>query len=233
MKKFCLLIFLVTLTVGAQQINPDEILTKVKEKINKVNDYSVQANVKVDVDFLRVPETKATIYFKQPDKVKMESDGFALIPRQGFNFSPLMLLKEDYTAVFAKEDTLEGNEIYLIKILPLSDSTDVVLSNLWIDKNNFVVHKVMTTTKKSGTVQIDLKYDKQIDYALPSEMKISFNLDRMNIPQTAMEGSQGDQKSKTNKNMSGRVIVTYSNYNINLGLTDEFFIEENGKSIRK
>jgi outer membrane lipoprotein-sorting protein len=38
MKKFCLLIFLVTLTVGAQQINPDEILTKVKEKINKVND---------------------------------------------------------------------------------------------------------------------------------------------------------------------------------------------------
>jgi hypothetical protein len=91
----------------------------------------------------------------------------------------------------------------------------------------------MTTTKKSGTVQIDLKYDKQIDYALPSEMKISFNLDRMNIPQTAMEGSQGDQKSKTNKNMSGRVIVTYSNYNINLGLTDEFFIEENGKSIRK
>jgi outer membrane lipoprotein-sorting protein len=218
MKKFCLLIFLVTLTVGAQQINPDEILTKVKEKINKVNDYSVQANVKVDVDFLRVPETKATIYFKQPDKVKMESDGFALIPRQGFNFSPLMLLKEDYTAVFAKEDTLEGNEIYLIKILPLSDSTDVVLSNLWIDKNNFVVHKVMTTTKKSGTVQIDLKYD---------------NLDRMNIPQTAMEGSQGDQKSKTNKNMSGRVIVTYSNYNINLGLTDEFFIEENGKSIRK
>jgi hypothetical protein len=64
-------------------------------------------------------------------------------------------------------------------------------------------------------------------------MKISFNLDRMNIPQTAMEGSQGDQKSKTNKNMSGRVIVTYSNYNINLGLTDEFFIEENGKSIRK
>jgi hypothetical protein len=48
-----------------------------------------------------------------------------------------------------------------------------------------------------------------------------------------MEGSQGDQKSKTNKNMSGRVIVTYSNYNINLGLTDEFFIEENGKSIRK
>ena len=27
MKKFCLLIFLVTLTVGAQQINPDEILS--------------------------------------------------------------------------------------------------------------------------------------------------------------------------------------------------------------
>ncbi|MCZ7602289.1 MAG: hypothetical protein M5R37_05455 [Melioribacteraceae bacterium] len=210
----------------SQTVDPNEVLQKTKQKINSVEDYQVEAVIKIDVNFLRVPETHATIYFKQPDKIKMESTGFALLPRQGLNFSPANLLKDEYTSVFAKEDIINKNPVYLIKILPLSDSSEVVLSNLWIDKNKFIVYKIETTTKKSGTVTIDIKYGEQIEHALPSELRISFKVDQMNLPPGMTGEFESNQETQKEGKMEGTVIVQYENYRVNIGLKDEFFIEE-------
>jgi len=227
MKKLRMIsLFLFTVALSAQQVNPNTVLVKVKEKLNKVEDYSVEALVKLDVDFLKVPDTKTKIYFKQPDKVKMESDGFALLPKQSFNFSPAMLLKEDYTAVFAKEDTVEGNDVYLIKILPLSDTSQVILSNLWIDESEYVVRKIETTTKNSGTVTIFLKYANQIQNALPSQLIISFKIEGKILPRGHGSETETDVKSKNDDNISGTVTIDYSNYVINQGIDDEFFEEK-------
>ena len=224
LRVFFLLIFVIGLY--AQQVNPDEVLDRVKAKLNLVNDYKVYATVKVDVNFLKVPDSKVTIFFKKPDKVKMESDGFALLPRQSFNFSPAMLLKDDYTAVYAKEDTVDGSAVHLIKILPMSDSTDIILSNLWIDKNENIVRKIETSTKKTGTVTINLKYDDQIKLALPSELKISFNIDGIDLPAEMNTQEGSNNKSKKNTKMSGTVTITYTNYIVNKGIDDKIFEEE-------
>lgn len=226
MKKFFLIFILFGISISAQSADPDEILSKVKEKINTVNDYQVNTVITIDVNFIKVPETKATIYFKQPDKIKMESTGFALLPKQGLNFSPASLLNEDYTAILAKEDVIEGNEVYLIKILPLADSTEVILSNLWVDKTKFIVYKIETTTKNSGTVGIYLSYANQIERALPSKVVISFRVEGMNLP-PVMEGElDSGNKKKKDGPMTGTVTIDYSDYKINQGLTAEFFEEE-------
>ncbi|MDD3558861.1 MAG: hypothetical protein PHW27_09825, partial [Melioribacteraceae bacterium] len=125
---FLITVVLSTIISYAQDKNPDEILNKVKSEFLKINDYSVNAVINVDVDFLKVPESKATIYFRQPDKMKLESDGFALLPKQGLDFSPSKLLEGDYTAIYTKTDTLDGENIDVIKVIPESDSSGIILS---------------------------------------------------------------------------------------------------------
>ena len=102
---YILLFAALSIHTKAQQKDPYAILEDVKSKFGLIEDYTVDALIKVDVNFLRVPETQATIYFKQPDKVRMMSDGFALLPKEGINFSPLRLLKNDFSAIFVKSDS--------------------------------------------------------------------------------------------------------------------------------
>lgn len=225
MKRLIFPLVILASTIFATQQDPNEILERVKSKINCVADYKVEVIIKVDVNFLRVPETYATVYFKQPDKIKLESDGFALLPKEGLNFSPANLLKDNYTAVFAREDIIIGKSVYLIKIIPLSDSSDFVLADLWIDKTEYIVHKIETTTKRSGTVTIDLSYKDQIKYALPSELKLSFKVEQMNLPPGMTGEYQPNQETQKSGKMTGTVIVEYKNYQINIGLSDEFFDE--------
>ena len=78
----------------SQSKDPDDIINKVVKNFNNVKDYQVEVNIKVDVEFLKVPETKAKIYFKQPDKVHLEAEGFAMLPKNGIEFSPSSLLNK-------------------------------------------------------------------------------------------------------------------------------------------
>lgn len=220
------LIFLSQVLLFAQIVDADEILNKVKTKINSVEDYSADVTIKVDVNFLKVPESHATLYFKQPDKIKMESEGFALLPRQGLNFSPLYLLREDYTSLYAKEDSVNGSAVHLIKILPLSDSSNVILSNLYVDQEKFIVRKIETTTKNSGTVTLELNYENEAEHALPSEMKITFKVEQMNLPPGMTGEFETNQETQKDGKLTGSVIVEYENYVVNSGLSDEFFEDD-------
>lgn len=225
MKKIILLL-IITSAVLSQSTDPDEILRKVKAKINTVQDYTAEVEIKIDVNFLKVPETHAKIYFKQPDKVKMESEGFALLPRQGLNFSPASLLKEDYSAIYAKETEVNGNAVHLIKVLPLSDSSNVILSNLYIDKTEYIVRKIETTTKKSGTVTLELEYNEEKAHALPSQLKLSFSVDQMNLPPGMTGEFDTNQETQKAGQMTGTVTVDYKNYVVNQGIDDKFFEED-------
>jgi len=232
MKKYFLLIFFLTTAYAQAENNPDEILNNVKEKFAEVKDYVVDASIKVDVNFLRVPETNATIYFKQPDKIKLESDSFALLPKQGLNFSPSVLLDGNYTSIYVKEDTVGSSEVSIIKVIPNSDTTDIVLSTLWVDTKNSVVRKIETTTKKSGTISIQLDYGSEISYGLPSMVKFSFKVEGIQLPPGMTGKTDNDNEGKRGRNkgpMTGTVIVNYNNYKINQGLKDEFFKEKDEK----
>jgi hypothetical protein len=72
--KIFLLTFILLQTISSQINDPDVILKKVIDSFNKVQDYKVNVKIKVDVDFLKVPDAEAKIYFKQPDKVHFESE---------------------------------------------------------------------------------------------------------------------------------------------------------------
>lgn len=224
-----ILLILLAISLGVsnpQKKDPDHILDEVKRTFNKVQDYVVDVNIKVDVDFIKAPETKATIYFKQPDKVHFESESFAMLPKEGLDFSPMGFLKEKYTAIYEKADTVDGYKTDVIKVIPLVDETNVVLTTLWIDESRYIIRKVQSTLKMGGTFAIELKYDNSMKYPLPSSMIFTFNIERMNLPK-GMAGELNENKSKDEKKKTtGKVYVTYSNYKVNKGIPDSVFEEK-------
>jgi len=210
-----------------QKKDPEQILEEVKKTFTKVEDYVVDVNIKVDVDFLKVPETNATIYFKQPGKIHLESESFALLPKEGMDFSPVSLLKNEYTAIYQRTDTIDGYKTDVIKVIPLSDASDIILTTLWVDESRYIIRRVESTPKIGGTFSIHLKYDKsKTDYPLPSSMVFTFNIDRMNLPKS-MSGELNENKPKDEKKTStGKVFISYKNYKVNKGIPDSVFEEK-------
>lgn len=218
----------------SQSKNPDEILNSVTTNFDKVKDYQVDVNIKVDVEFLKVPETKAKIYFKHPDKVHLEAEGFAMLPKNGMEFSPASLLKKDYTAIYERDIDLNGFKTSIVKVIPLGDHGDVILTTLWVDQTLQLIRKVESTTKTNGTFTIDFTYSDKLKYPLPEKIIFAFNLDKMNIPSTISgETSPPNSENRNNKKPSdsrtkGKVVVNYSNYIVNKGIADSIF-EKNNK----
>jgi outer membrane lipoprotein-sorting protein len=225
--KKILFALLISSTLYAQNTDPYKIIERVKVKYESLIDYVADASIKVDVNFLKVPESKAVVYFKKPDKVKLQSEGFALLPKEGLNFLPAKILEEDITAIFTGRDTLRADSVNILKIIPNSDSSDVVLSKLWIDSKINVITKVETTTKKRGTFSVNLFYGRQKEFGLPDSVILSFNISNVPLP-NSMTGEMGSSRKKRNRRkfsgpMVGSVTVRYTNYKINTGLSDELF----------
>lgn len=229
MKRVVLFLIAASIISFAQQKDPQKIINEVKAKFDKIRDYEVDIRIRLDFSMVKIPETNAKLYFKQPDKVKIDSKGFAMLPKQSTNFSPAQFLQGDYTAIYVRTETFDGNKLDVIKIIPNSDSTDLVLSSLWIDQKQRVINKIETTTKKSGTIQIDLTYE-NINSVLPSSVIFSFNLGNLPMPEEMKDNKeelkQNRNSSRKNISMSGKVFLTYTNYKINKGIPESFFDEK-------
>lgn len=211
----------------AQIKDPDKILEKIVGNFETIHDYQVNVKIKVDVEFIKAPVTDARIYYKHPDKIHIESETFAMLPKEGLNSSPLSLLKENYTAIYSREDTINGFQTAVVKVIP-AENKDIILTTLWIDEKNELIRRIESTTKLNGTFTIDFNYDENMEYPLPSKMIFTFDVDKINFPR----GFNGDFSTKKDtlenkKRTTGKVYLDYSNYEINAGISDKIFEEGN------
>ena len=152
------LILLLISTGFSQNKDPEIMLERVKEKFKKIENYKADITVKVDIPFIKMPERNATLYFKQPDKIHIESDGFAMLPKEGINFSPISLFESEHTSFYEKEEMIEDVNAAVIKVIPLNDKSDLVLSTLWIDPIKNLILKVESSRKPTGTFVIEFDY---------------------------------------------------------------------------
>ncbi|MGQ9798872.1 MAG: LolA family protein [Ignavibacterium sp.] len=228
MRIITLFLLISVLEISPQQKVADELINSVINNYNRVKDYEVDVEIKVDVDFLRVPDSKAKIYFKQPDKIRLKSEGFALLPKEGLDFSPASLIKKDYTAIYEQDVMLNGRKSSMVKIIPIGEQSNTILSTLWIDPIDKVIRKVESTTKTNGTFTIELYYNDSLKYPLPEKMVFSFSIDKLNLPKVfSNEGNSSSRKRQLPDGPTkGSVIVKYLNYKVNIGIPDSVFEEK-------
>jgi hypothetical protein len=226
------IVLLFTAIICPQKKDPEAILETVKLEFEKIDDYQVDVKIKVDVDFLKMPEREATIFYKKPDKFHIDSDNFAMLPKSGLNFSPLGFLNYKYTAFYEREDTIDQIKTSVIKVIPLEGNTDVILSTFWVDTKRNLILKVESSRKPQGSYIIDLKYLKTSEsFWLPSSLVFSFTVDRSLIPRfNAPDDLESNKNSKeSEKEETGKVYLNYSNYKVNIGLSDELFEKKDTK----
>jgi outer membrane lipoprotein-sorting protein len=227
------LILLITIPGFSQVKDPETILQKAKSEFEKIEDYQVDVKIKVDVYFLKMPDRTAKILYKKPDKFNIESKGFALLPKEGFSFSPLSLLGSKYTSFYEKEDTIKGIVTSVIKVIPLEGSSDVILSTLWVDTKRNIIVKIESSRKPSGNFTIDFDYLKTKEgFYLPSSMVFSFSVDKSIMPRGFDIDNDSKPKNEipdSSKTKIGKVYLNYSNYIVNKGIPDEVFIKQDEK----
>lgn len=181
--------------------------------MQQIKSYSATATFKVDIDFVNMPEKTAKIFFEEPDKFNVESDGFLMIPRIGMKPMMKELNLENYHAVYLGKEELNGVSCLIVKMIPKNRNNKIVIATLWIDVKNLRVSRWEIFTKKAGNIIINLFYK---DWILPSKMDFLFELSGMNIPLKYFGNEVEIDKSglKNAEMQQGKVEVIYENYQI-------------------
>jgi len=214
------LLYLVNPT-GIQAQDAKELLQKVQRKMDQVKDYVATGIMKTDVVFIKAPVSKIKALYVQPDRFQIQREGgVSLLPKGGVSVNlRSLVLVNNYTIVDAGTAVFNKMPVRVLKLLPLDEKSDIVLSTLYIDEKKLVILKSSTTTQQNGTYEMEMTYQKNIQWGLPDKVIFSFNTKDYKLPKgITLEYDDGSKKNTLPQNKKGRVEIVYSEYLINKGL---------------
>jgi outer membrane lipoprotein-sorting protein len=132
-----------------------------------------------------------------------------------------------YQTVPGGSGTVDGTPTTIVKLIPVDEGSDVVLSTLYIDEKQAVIRKAVVTTKESGTYDVQMNYGRYVAWGLPDKVVFSFNTKDYKLPKGITfeyeKGGERKVEDKT-KNKKGTVTIIYSAYRINKGVDDKIFL---------
>jgi outer membrane lipoprotein-sorting protein len=222
-----LFLSIVLFQLSASSQDPKILVQRVKTKLDKVNDYVADGRMKTDVAFIKAPAGKVKMYYKKPNKFKLKRDGgISILPKGGVSLNmSSVLASKDFVAIASGEGNIGGTKVKIIKLLPSTENSDIVLTTLYIDEANLLIRKANTTTRENGTYEMELNYGKYSAFGLPDRVVFSFNTKDYKLPKgLTLEFETGEKIDKKKlQNKKGRVEITYSSYIINKGVSDAEF----------
>jgi outer membrane lipoprotein-sorting protein len=214
--------------IRAQAQDAASLVKKIQSSLEKINDYEANAKFKTEISFLKVPDAIVKIYYKKPDKIKIRNqNGISLVPKETVSISLYSLVNSHYTALDGGSDIVQGVPVRVVKLLPADENAELVLATLYIDIKRMLVLKAKTTTRESGTNEVELFYGKFLPTGLPDRIIFSFNTQEFKLPKgVTFDYDDGSAKNKgvdPGKNQRGKIEITYLGYIINKGLPDSLF----------
>jgi outer membrane lipoprotein-sorting protein len=229
MRRFFFIIVLFVAFTNLQAQDMTALVTKVKAKLDQVNDYEAEGNMKTDVSFIKAPIGKVKVYFKKPNKFRLKKEGgISLLPKGGVSVNmSTIITTSDFVALAAGEADVEGFKTKIVKLLPTNEASEIVITTLYIDEPNLLVRKAITTTKENGTYEMQMSYGAYANFGLPQKVIFSFNTKDYKLPKGITLEFDDNEKPLSEaqklKNKKGRVEITYANYVVNKGIADSFF----------
>lgn len=204
---------------------PKEVINTVNKRFGKVNDYTANVNIDCDISFIRIEPVTAKVFFKRPDQFRVKSPGILILPKQSANFFFAVLSDTgSYTAVKTGEEMVNGIITNVINIIPLQDTSDLILGKFWIDGVQGLVLKSQLTTKSQGTILVENFYGSMKQYALPDKMLFTVDIGKFKIPKAiAADLNRNTSAKPVADDQKGRITLTFSDYVVNKGLNNEVF----------
>ncbi|MBS1272448.1 MAG: hypothetical protein MAGBODY4_01593 [Candidatus Marinimicrobia bacterium] len=225
-----------------------EIRENLITQFEKIEDYMVRVKVTVDMPKFRMPSKTIDVAFKQPDKIKIESTGFAIAPKSGMHFSPKDIFSEIQNAEVTDSEYLNGELHWIVtgKINPDSARQEMGAPSMgmdkpmqmlvWVDDDRWVISKTETRAGDKTVMQTLVDYQRfPGSIWLPSRTEVQFTFPEGfmgAMPQEPEEMAEELQSGNPRGNQSsgmaqepikGSVIMEFINYKVNSGIKDSFF----------
>jgi hypothetical protein len=225
MKKWIVLSYLCCAVLGGFAQDANVLLQELVAKMNSVKDYSAAAVITSDIPMVKILPSQATIYFKQKDKLKIDSKGIVILPKQGFTDVAKMLEdKNSYTAMVIGSEVINGTKTDIVSVFPVSDTSDLILAKMWIDPTNDILLKSQITTRSAGVVMIQYTYGAQKKWGLPDQLIFTVDVKKFKLPKgVATDINRTTNDADKPQAKTGTIKIDLSNYKVNQGLSDDLF----------
>ena len=228
MKKTLLLLLVLSHVFIVKAQTADDVIKKVKEKLDKVNDYEAKGKMKTNVVFIKAPIATVKVFYKKPNKLRISNEsGISFIPKGSvnINLNNIFINTSGFDMIDMGKEA--KTNLRIIKLLPKDENAEVVLSTLYIDETLSLIKKAKTTTKENGTYELEMSYGKYADYGLADKVIFTFNTKDYKLPKgITFDYDDGSKKEETQdklKDKKGKVEISYSSYIINKGVPDSVF----------
>ena len=218
--------------------NVERIVDKTQKQFEKAFDYQVTMKIELKVPGFRMPKKKYKVFFKQPNKLKIKSRGFGMLPKTGIFTSP----KDNFDNLKNMRliSTNNNNGQVYIKGEVIVDSLKLKMPNEYaklgfrptvtvkIDTNNWVINNIITELDTLKLVEITNTY-KKVDnnYVMPSASTVQYFIKDAKLSGwlkkdiTSIVGQNPlEQKSDM---VEGKISIVYEDYIINRGIKDKVF----------
>jgi hypothetical protein len=188
----------------------DKLFLDCKTKILAIPDYDCNVEIKVDVDFIKIPIKKGLMSYSKSSGLSYKIKGFGFLPKKSFSDQLNILFSKPYTVIKMGRSGNSAFENY--KIIPNEINSEIVLCQISVDPQTALIHEMDLITKEMGAVNIKLKYT-QSKFAFPSESQISFDVKNRSIPASLTGDIEGQaEKLDPDKISKAQVRILYSNY---------------------
>jgi hypothetical protein len=193
-------------------------LDAIEKKYSGLKDYTADVNVHFDMETFKTPDMQAKLYFKAPDKMKVESKGVFFFPREGGFFNPALFKKDDFE-IKMLERAAEGKGEVKLKIVPKKKERMGREFVLLIDRSDNLVKEIHTSQFDGRETKAKIEYGTYGSFELPRYILLTLDLPSVD-PGEKRGFGPFEQKSER---ITGTIEITYANYKVNTGLKDEIF----------
>ncbi len=236
-----LFLFLLANSNAFSNNNPEYIIKKTDDQFREINNYQVDMVISIAIPAFRMPKKKYKVYFKQPDKIKVKSRGFGLLPKTGMFTSPLENFSNLSNIRFSKDlSRTNPNEIMLVGDLVL-DSLALDVPNEYarltfkptvdvkVDTQNWVITQVLTKIDTVKIMEINNFYDVVDDsFYMPIRSTVEYYVKDARLSKWINKDIGTIMGNNHNMNIEsdmvkGLISVNYAKYRVNRGIKDSIF----------
>ena len=236
-----LFLFLLANSNALSNKNPEYIIKKTDDQFREINNYQVDMVISIAIPAFRMPKKKYKVYFKQPDKIKVKSRGFGLLPKTGMFTSPLENFSNLSNIRFSKDfSRTDPNEIMLVGDLVL-DSLALDVPNEYarltfkptvdvkVDTQNWVITQVLTKIDTVKIMEINNFYDVVDDsFYMPIRSTVEYYVKDARLSKWinkdigTIMGNNHSMNIESDM-VKGLISVNYAKYKVNRGIKDSIF----------
>ena len=216
----------------------EAIIKKTQKQFEKASNYQVTMKIELKVPGFRMPKKKYKVYFKQPNKLKIKSRGFGMLPKTGIFTSPIDNF--DNLKNMRIVNSGSNDDKIHIKGDVIVDSLKLKMPNEYaklgfkpsvtvvIDTIDWIINNVITELDTLKLVEITNKYQSvDGDFVMPSSSTVQYFIKDAKLSgwlKKDITSIVGQNPLEKNSDMvEGKISIVYEDYIINRGIKDKIF----------